>query len=174
MTCRLADSPIPVPMHVCFHSGFDWAYRLAAGRKKAWRRPEIHRPGSRAACWKQQASDQKRLVQCANPAAPCMSPVWDHFSLYVWEREKEREREWVCVFVYVCMWGRGAAYFTGTWCMHIKSTAPAAINSCIWMSVISHAMTYLHERSQHGSECFQPLRAFRLCVNALRAMCLPF
>lgn len=35
MTGCLADSPSPVPLHVCFHRGFDWtSLSLAAGRKR--------------------------------------------------------------------------------------------------------------------------------------------
>lgn len=154
MTGCLADSPRPVPMHVCFHSGFDCASLSAGSRqKKGAKDPPPWQLW--AACLKQQASDQTWLEWAANPTA-CMRSL-----LCVCERERES----------VCLC-EGGAPFTLLAPDACRSTSLTAINRCIWMNVISPSITHLH--SCIPDQIYPAVTGCSLCVNALRAAILNF
>lgn len=103
-------------VHLIGHS-----YRLAAGRKRAWRRPKIHSPSSQTVCLKQEAL-RSNMISWGSRLNHCMCTLH-------------------CEITCACACERwGWEYFVGTWCM--QATALRALNQCI---EINHAITNVQE-----------------------------
>lgn len=159
MTGCLADSPSPVPLHVCFHRGFDWtSLSLAAGRK---RDPETAKdpPPWQPGCMFETTSFRSEMI-----SVDC------HPSNSVYEITS------VCVCVYVresvCQGGVLLTLLAPDACTSNPFHPQQSTHAHEW---ISHAIRSLHSCTQTLPAAGYPaIKAFRLCVNALRAMCLPF
>ncbi len=101
MTGCLADSPRPVPMHVCFHSGFDWTSLSAGSRQEKGPETAKDPPPWQPGCMFETTSFRSKVISVGcqpncSTYEHCMRSLLC-VCVCVCVRKRERERERVCI-----------------------------------------------------------------------------